>query len=69
MLPLPLPSSLNEAYELIESVRTEARALGRDYGPAPEAPEPYDCCGRGCEYCVFTVFYSRVQAWGTKVLG
>jgi hypothetical protein len=29
----------------------------------PEEPLAGDCCERGCERCVFTVYYEALDAW------
>jgi hypothetical protein len=44
-----LPSSLSEARAVISTV--------------PEEPLPKDCCERGCDRCVFTVYYEAIDAW------
>jgi hypothetical protein len=29
----------------------------------PEEPLPENCCERGCDRCVFTVYYEALDAW------
>jgi hypothetical protein len=29
----------------------------------PEEPLPLDCCERGCDRCVFIVYYEAIDAW------
>jgi hypothetical protein len=29
----------------------------------PEEPLPENCCERGCDHCVFTVYYEAIDAW------
>jgi len=35
--------------------------------PPPELPDPGDCCGGGCERCVFDVYDERMAAWKQAV--
>ncbi|HZE59694.1 MAG TPA: oxidoreductase-like domain-containing protein [Burkholderiales bacterium] len=29
----------------------------------PEEPLPENCCERGCDRCVFTIYYEAIDAW------
>ena len=29
----------------------------------PEEPLPSSCCERGCDRCVFTIYYEALDAW------
>lgn len=31
--------------------------------PRPEEPDPDECCGGGCERCVFDLYDERLRAW------
>jgi hypothetical protein len=55
------PDSLAEARGFIAEVY--ARARGRDIPPPPEEPLPGNCCERGCELCVFVVYYLALEEW------
>ncbi len=35
--------------------------------PPPEAPLPEECCGRGCENCVYVYYENALQRWQEKV--
>jgi hypothetical protein len=35
--------------------------------PRPEAPLPGECCGRGCERCVYVYYDEAVERWEQKV--
>ena len=58
-----LPSSLSEARAVISSVRARAFARHAVIPDPPEEPLPGDCCERGCDRCVFTVYYEAIDAW------
>ena len=38
-----------------------------DLPPRPLEPSPDECCGRGCERCVYTYYEEAVTRWETKV--
>jgi hypothetical protein len=58
-----LPSSLSEARAVISTVRAKAFARHAVIPDPPEGPLPTDCCERGCDRCVFTVYYEAIDAW------
>ena len=58
-----LPSSLSEARAVVATLRAKAFARHAVIPDAPEEPLPADCCERGCERCVFTVYYEAIDAW------
>jgi hypothetical protein len=58
-----LPSSLREARAVISSVRARAFARHAVIPEPPEEPLPENCCERGCDRCVFTVYYEAIDAW------
>jgi len=35
--------------------------------PRPEEPLPGECCGRGCERCVYVYYEEALQRWEEKV--
>jgi len=59
----PLPSSLSEARAVVSTMRAKALARHAVIPDPPEEPLPTDCCERGCERCVFTVYYEAIDAW------
>ena len=60
------PTSLLEAERFIERVKAQA---GAGIAEPPEAPLPASCCERGCERCVFSVYYDALVAWRRAALG
>jgi hypothetical protein len=58
-----LPSSLSEARALISNIRARAFARHAAIADPPEEPLRGDCCERGCDRCVFTVYYEAIDAW------
>jgi hypothetical protein len=62
----PVPTSLAEARELIASVEAAASVRGMAISAPPEPP--YDCCGRGCYLCVFSVYYEALHEWARRAL-
>jgi hypothetical protein len=62
-----LPSSLSEARAVISTLRAKAFARHAVIPEPPAAPLPENCCERGCDHCVFTVYYAAVDAWRRDV--
>jgi hypothetical protein len=58
-----LPSSLSEARVVISTLRARAFARHCVVPEPPEEPLPENCCERGCDRCVFTVYYEAVDEW------
>ena len=58
-----LPSSLSEARAVISTVRAKAFARHAVIPDPPEEPLPENCCERGCDHCVFIVYYEAIDAW------
>jgi hypothetical protein len=47
---------------------TAAPADPRDPAPLePPRPEDYECCGNGCEPCVFDLHAQAVERWRTEM--
>ena len=63
------PTSLSEARALVRAVQKAAEVLGRDIPAPPEEPLSGDCCEKGCERCVFTVYYDAVEDWRLEITG
>jgi hypothetical protein len=57
------PTSLSEARAVISIVRAKAFARDAPIPEPPEAPLPADCCERGCDRCVFTLYCEAIDAW------
>jgi len=36
---------------------------------APQPPAEGECCGNGCENCVWTVYQARLDAWRHSAIG
>ena len=62
-----LPSSLSEARAVISTVRAKAFARHAVIPDPPEEPLPENCCERGCDHCVFTVYYEAIDAWRREI--
>ena len=56
-------SSLREARGLIATLRAKAFARHVVLPEPPEEPLPENCCERGCDRCVYTVYYEALDAW------
>jgi hypothetical protein len=62
-----IPASLNEARALIATMRARAFARHAALPQPPEEPLAADCCERGCDRCVFTVYYEALDAWRRQI--
>ena len=40
---------------------------GLELPPRPQAPHHGECCGRGCEHCVYVYFEEAVRRWEEQV--
>lgn len=40
---------------------------GLELPPRPREPMPYECCGCGCERCVFDYYDEAIRRWEIKV--
>jgi hypothetical protein len=60
-------SSLGEARAVISTLRAKAAARKATIAEPPEEPLPQECCGRGCERCVLTVYCEAVDEWRRDV--
>lgn len=38
-----------------------------DLPPPPAEPDPGECCGRGCERCVYVYYEEALERWREKV--
>ena len=34
--------------------------------PKPEKPTPNECCGSGCNPCIFDYYYTQLEKWQEK---
>ncbi|MBI4005591.1 MAG: hypothetical protein HY356_02880 [Gammaproteobacteria bacterium] len=41
---------------------------GLDLPPPPQEPHPDECCGRGCERCVYVYYEEALQRWEEEVI-
>ena len=64
-----VPSSLSEARSLIAAMKARAFARHAVIPEPPEEPLPENCCERGCNLCVFTVYYEALDAWRRDIEG
>lgn len=35
--------------------------------PKPKEPDPYECCGRGCDPCIYDYYAKRLARWEKQV--
>jgi hypothetical protein len=63
-----MPSTLAEARALIETILAAAMQRQRAVPPPPPEPDAHNCCGRGCERCVFVAYYEALRAWRQRAL-
>jgi hypothetical protein len=35
--------------------------------PRPREPDPSECCGRGCDPCVYTYYERALERWHEKI--
>lgn len=45
----------------------ETDKLQLELPPKPKEPEPHECCGQGCEPCVFDYYERALERWKRKV--
>ncbi len=38
-----------------------------EFPPKPTEPDPSECCGRGCENCVYVYYEKALKKWEKKV--
>ena len=62
-----LPSSLSEARAVVSAMQAKAVARHCVIPDPPEEPLAENCCERGCDRCVFTVYYEAVDAWRREI--
>ena len=62
-----VPSSLSEARAAVATIRAKAFARHAVIPDPPEEPLPENCCERGCDHCVFTVYYEAIDAWRREI--
>ena len=46
---------------------SEEKYPGLELPARPEAPLPGECCGRGCERCVYVYYEEAVRRWEERV--
>lgn len=48
-------------------MKTPSDLEGLELPPRPEEPLPGECCGRGCERCVYVYYEEALQRWEKKI--
>jgi hypothetical protein len=46
-----------------QQVQEKAKAVEDELGPPPERPLPGDCCGQGCDVCVWDTYNDQLQEY------
>ena len=64
---MAVPGTLSEARALIATVRAKALARHCVIPEPPDAPLASECCERGCDHCVFTLYYEALDAWRREI--
>ena len=52
---------------MISTLRAKAFARHAVIPDPPEEPLPENCCERGCDHCVFTVYYEAIDVWRREI--
>ena len=47
----------------MSTIRAKAFARQAAIPEPPEEPLPENCCERGCDHCVFVVYYEAIDTW------
>jgi hypothetical protein len=58
---------LSEARAVVSALRARAFARHCVISEPPEEPLPENCCERGCDRCVFTVYSEAIDAWRREI--
>ena len=58
-----MATSLKEARALVSTMRARAFARHAVVPEPPEEPLPGNCCERGCDRCIFTLYYEALDEW------
>lgn len=46
---------------------TEKESTEQNLPPKPIEPDPSECCGRGCENCVYIYYERALERWHDKM--
>lgn len=53
--------------EFIEQIQEQQKTMllpdEKRVWPEPRAPQPHECCGNGCDPCVWTTYMEQYAAW------
>ena len=46
---------------------SNVKVISAELPPKPEEPDPSECCGRGCENCVYIYYERALEKWREKI--
>ena len=49
-----------------DNSKSDESSLG-ELPPKPKEPESYECCGRGCDPCIYDYYAKSLARWQKKV--
>jgi len=52
----------------IDHMSTKEELPGLDLPPPPQAPHHSECCGRGCEHCVYVYYEEAIRRWEERII-
>ena len=52
---------------MVYTMSAQEEIPGLELPPRPEAPHHGECCGRGCERCVYVCYEEAIQRWEERV--
>lgn len=53
---------------IFDIMSTEEELPGLELPPRPQAPHHSECCGRGCEHCVYIYYEEAIRRWEERVV-
>ena len=59
-------SSCLHVWYILMNTQIESGVL--ELPPRPEEPLPGECCGRGCEHCVYVYYEEALLRWEEKIV-
>ena len=53
---------------MVNAMSVQEEYPGLELPPRPQAPHHGECCGRGCEHCVYVCYEEAVRRWEEQVV-
>jgi hypothetical protein len=54
-------------YVAMGTTRIKSNKISETLPPKPIAPEPYECCERGCDPCIYDYYAKALARWEKRV--